>query len=234
MITAIASPSHLLSVADSAYPATGTPAYAILLSGDLIDGTVVPKPANDWFERFAGVPPQGAKIRFQSTGSLPAPLQANTDYYAIEISSVEFAVAGTLAGALAGPNGGGLIPINSAGSGTVSVIEQPLDADTPASVLIKKELAAGGGYVRIPVDDLGVATIVAGEARKPQKTVQLNNTGATDLAYRHVMIAFGASTGIGQVGGIAHFVLGTEAADQTILAGQTRIFQTTLKVVRLP
>ncbi|MEO5363961.1 MAG: phage tail protein [Magnetococcus sp. DMHC-8] len=70
--------------------------------------------------RLATAPPfrSGDGVRFKSTRSLPAPLQANVTYYAIVGPGETFGVADSIENALSG-NG---IPVTNAGTGIISVM----------------------------------------------------------------------------------------------------------------
>lgn len=59
----------------------------------------------------------GDRVRFESTGTLPAPLAEATDYYAIRVDDASFQVAISMSGAIAGTE----IALTDAGSGTHSV-----------------------------------------------------------------------------------------------------------------
>lgn len=59
----------------------------------------------------------GEKVRFTTTGGLPAPLAAGTDYYVIRVSATEIKVCTSLVNALAGT----VIDITTQGTGTHTV-----------------------------------------------------------------------------------------------------------------
>ena len=71
--------------------------------------------ASDTLDYSAGSMPMGnnAKFRIASTGTLPAPLAADTDYWARDRTGTSFKVAETL--------GGAAVNITTAGSGTITI-----------------------------------------------------------------------------------------------------------------
>jgi hypothetical protein len=52
--------------------------------------------------------------------------------------------------------------------------------------------------------------------------VTLNNTGATEITYRHLLVAYGAGSAIASTAGITGFDLITEGTDQITVASQVR------------
>jgi hypothetical protein len=230
MITAIASNSLLLQTADQVYPSSGTIGHVILLRDDLISAAVTPNTSIGYFN----VPPgsgflSGMRVRISSTGSLPAPFVLGDDYWVVDYGSNRIFLASDAQGTNA-------ISVSSAGSGTITITEQLLTAEDSLDVLLSKELASGGAYQRLPLAGLGAAAIVAAtdSADKPPKTVQIENTGATAIGYRHILVGIGANNIIGDPSGITGFLLATESAPQSILPGETRIIVVTLQAVRVP
>jgi hypothetical protein len=229
-ITAAASNSKLLDTADYAYPSSGTPAQLLILSGDTFTGPIAATNAADELTTTGNHNlVTGARVRTSTTATLPAPLTAGVDYFVIVTGATTFKLAATLADAQAST----AIDLTTDGTGTITATEQVPNYNDPIAVLVSKELPSGGPYARIPMDSLGAATITnAGKAAKPTKTVQLNNTGSTSITYRHYLVAFGASSTIGDASGITGFFLGSETANQTIPAGQARVISVTLEASR--
>jgi hypothetical protein len=229
MITAIASDSLLLQTADQVYPSSGGVGYVILLKDDLVSAAVTPNTSIGYFN----VPANsgfiaGMRVRISSTGNLPAPFVLGTDYWVVDYGSNRIFLASD-------PQGNNAISASSAGSGTITIAEQLLTAEDALPVLLSKELAGGGAYQRLLLTGLGAAAIVAttDSADKPPKTVQIENTGTTAIGYRHILIALGANSIIGDPSGITGFLLATESAAQSILPGETRIIVVTLQAIRV-
>lgn len=212
------STTELLRVAEAVYPAGSVIAQLILLrSGTAINLTVTTNALTDTMTTAAHGMVTGSRFRIDSSGTVPGGLAAGVDYYAIGLSTTQFKAAETLADALAAT----AINLTDGGTGNVVINEQFVNATDPIEVLIAKELASGGAYVRQAVTT-AAATFNGTEAVKPPVVLTLTNTDAVDMVYRQILVAYGASSAIGTVTGITGFDLITEAADQTTLPGQPR------------
>jgi hypothetical protein len=135
-------------------------------------------------------------VRF-SGGTLPTPLLANTDYYAIVSSTTVLSLATTLANA----NANTPIDLLDVGAGSLFLNEQVLNVNDQLSVLIKKEIAHASFPARLQISNLGAATIVGGIARKPDKILSISG-GATPLSYRYLLFmesALAATATLGNV-----------------------------------
>jgi hypothetical protein len=151
-------------------------------------------------------------------GTLPTPLLASTNYYAIVVSSTVIQLATTLANAQAAT----AIDLTDAGSGTLTLAEQALTAADPLSVLVNKEISHPSWTARALIENLGSATEVSGVAEKPVKTLSISNTGASALSYQHYLFiesTAGTTATLGNVPSGAGFILSTESSVQTIGVG---------------
>ena len=83
-------------------------------------GTFTANAATDEITFASGITGQYAKVRFTTTGTLPAGLSLATDYWLIEVSEGVCKVAASLANAIAGT----AAPISDAGSGTHTLTVQ--------------------------------------------------------------------------------------------------------------
>lgn len=217
-VAAISSKTELIREANAAFPATGTIGYLVLLSGDLIIGdTVTVNATTDTI--LTPTPHQlttGSRVRLFSTIDLPSPL-ANRDYWVITTGASTFQLAESLVDAQNGIE----IDLDDAGTGILTLAEQVLSVDDPIEVLINKELVAGA-YQRQEIEGLGGASIVGDRAEKAPKNFVILNTGATDLVYRHVLIAYGAGSTVGTTAGITGWHLASEPVDQITVPDQQR------------
>ncbi len=222
-MTAPASPYSLANICDLLYPPTGTIGHLILLSGDLI--SFQPTIANSVFHKPLHGLAAGSRVRVASTGNLPAPLAANTDYFVLYYSDDDFRLLTSLDSDGYNPP----IDITSPGDGVLTVYEQKLTFDNYADVLIRKELPEANGYSRLPIGDVGIASVVAGNGAKTV-TLTMTNTGTANIDFAHVLIAFGSDSQHGSTAGITTYFLKSEAATQSISPGQTRDFPINLRV----
>jgi hypothetical protein len=208
--------SELLRVADIVYPA-GAIGQCILLTGSTtLNLTITTDALTNTITGTAHGLVTGSRVRINSDGTVPGGVAAGVDYYAIALSANQFKVAETLADAVAGTE----INLTDGGTGTVTMNEQALLVTDAIEVLIAKELPSGA-YQRLPIT-VGVAAMDGLEAVKPPVVVTLNNTGTTEIIYRHVLIAYGAGGAIASTAGITGFDLITEGTDQTTVASQVR------------
>lgn len=93
----------------------------------------------------------GTRVRVSSTGSLPGGLSAATMYYVIDATTDTFKVSTS--------SGGSAVNITTAGSGTHSVVENPVDATSLRRLFEPNEAglsvtSSGNFFVKV---DLGVA-----------------------------------------------------------------------------
>ena len=225
----IATPSllTLTSIADLAYPPTGTIGYVILLKADLSSGLGVTADTSTGVFTTASAHKlvTGSRVRIASTSAIPSPLSATTDYYAIVTAATTFKLALSLANALSNT----AISLTDAGTGTLTLNEQSVTSADSIAVLVNKELAAGSGYSRLPITNAGVSTIVSGNAEKTV-TATFTNSGSTNIDYIAALVAIGIGSTIGSVAGITSYSLATETAAQSTSPGQTRAISVVLRI----
>jgi hypothetical protein len=139
----VASQSFMDNVSNWLYPPSGVSGYVALLDNILTTPTFT---ANATTDEITTATPQnwrtGSRIRITSTGTLPAPLVINTDYFIIESSpgtypASAYKLATTLANAIAGT----FINMTTAGTLVHTATEQALTASDPLSVLVGHELS---------------------------------------------------------------------------------------------
>ena len=108
-----------------------------------------------------------------------------------------------------------------AGSGTLTINEQPLGRTDPIAVLLSKEFASFPGYTaRFPITDAGPSAMVQGKAQKT-KLVIIANNGPTDISIGYYVVIRGGSATIGDpaMGG---YGLETLLSVLTVVVGETR------------
>ena len=220
MTISIPSTLTLTNFADLTYPSTGTIGRVILLRGTLALGLTLTVNAatNELTTATAHGLVTGSRVRVASTTTVPTPLSATTDYYAIVTSPTVIKLAATLTDALSAT----AIDLTDVGTGTVTLNEQDVTAADSIAVLVNKELPSTGGYSRLAIDNVGAATVVGTNGEKPAKTVVFTNSGTANIEYKHHLIAFGASSTIGSSSGVTAYFLATETAIQSTVPGQTR------------
>lgn len=160
----------------------------------------------------------GSRIRLVG-GTLPTPLLANVDYFAIVSSATVFTLATTLANATAGTP----IDIADTGAGALTFSEQSISLSDSFAVLINKEVSHPSWTTRSIIDALGAATDVGGVAEKALKTLNINNASPTiPLSYQHYLFLESPATAV--IGSIpaatTGFILSSEAIIQTIAVGE--------------
>lgn len=205
----------LLSNCDDAFPAAGDWGYMTLLKGNLTTGLgyTVNVGTNELTTATAHGLVTGSRIRFVG-GTLPTPLLANTDYYAIVSSTTIFIVSATL--------GGSAIDLIDAGAGALTLTEQVLTAADSLAVLVNKEISHPSWTGRTLINNLGAAVVASGAAEKPTKTLSVANNDATALSYQHYLFiesTAGSTANLGDVPVGAGFILSSESAIQTIGVG---------------
>ena len=197
-------------------PNTGTWGFMTLLKGDVNAGLAYTANAttNALTTATAHGLVTGSRIRLVG-GVLPTPTVANTDYFAIVSSPTVFTLAATQVAAVAGTP---VIDLTDAGSGSLTLTEQPLLFTDTLAVLVNKEIAHPSWTARALIDNLGASVDVAGVAEKVQKTLSVSNNSATTINYQHYLFIKG---GLGTIGSTTStgIILSTEATLQAILAG---------------
>lgn len=201
---------------DLANPNTGTWGFMTLLRGNVTAG--LSYTANATSDAITTATAHGlvtgSRIRFVG-GVLPTPLLASTDYFVIVSSPTVFTLAATQAAAVAGTP---IIDLIDAGSGALTLTEQPLLPTDLVTVLVNKEIAHPSWTTRALIENLGASIDVAGVAEKVQKTLSVINSSATALNYQHYLFLKGGVTTLGNTTS-AGIILSTEATTQAIAAG---------------
>jgi hypothetical protein len=219
MPTTTFSIASLISNCDDAFPSAGTWGYMTLLGGNLATGLAYTADSSTTQLTTATAHGlvTGSRIRLVG-GTLPTPLLANTDYFAIVSTSNVFKLALTLADAESSTS----IDLTDGGSGALTFAEQALVSTDSLAVLINKEVIHPSWATRALIDNLGAAANVAGIAEKPTKTLGVSNTSATVLSYQHYLFiesTAGSTANIGNIPVGAGFILSSEAGIQSISVG---------------
>lgn len=205
--------SLLHAIGNWLYPTTGTAVHVALLDNILSSATAI---ANISTDEITTATDQkwrtGSRIRFTTTGTLPAPLALLTDYFVIAPGTATmfpgpvFRLATTLANAIAE------IPINltSTGTGVHTATEQLLTENDPLSVLVAHEFDPHPGYqTRFTIGDLGNPLTATLESYKVGTFSYVNNS-ATSKTFKHLAVISGGYSSIGD--GTGNVILETPAS----------------------
>lgn len=224
MTTAITTQRTLKAFCDDVFTPTGTIGYATLLKPDLTSNLAVTvNPATDVLTTLTphGLT-TGSRVRVASGGTIPSPLIATQDIFAIVLSSTTFRVAVSLADALSAA----AINLIDTGSGSIVVNEQALTTIDPLAVLLAKEITHPAWTARSPIASVGEALIANGAAEKNPLTIIVTNTNATatTLTYGYVLLLFGDTMSgvIGSSMGITAELMTIETTPQSIARGDSR------------
>lgn len=231
--TATASQDTLKALCDTNFATTGTIGFLALLKADLATNLFTVNASTDILTTASahGLV-TGSRLRVAvSGGSLPTPLVANTDYYAIVLSSTTLRLATTLANATAGSPVA--IDLTDTGSGTLTLNEQVLTKDDPIAVLLNKEITHPAWTQRAAISNTGAAIIVGNNAQKTGQSVIITNNDTTALSWKHHLYLIGggvtnaiASTPTGNY----NIFLGTEATTLSVASGESKTIVSTIKV----
>ena len=216
------SDAELLYQCDLYNPSTGTIRYVAMLSSALQLGIGFTANAATNAIAFTTAQPfqTGARVHVSSTGTLPTPLVAGLDYFVIRLTSTTFTLAATVGVAIAAV-AGTEVDLMDAGSGVLTVNEQPLLRTDPIAVLLSKEFASAPGYTtRFPITDVGPSTIVLAKAQK-SKLIVISNSGSVDMAIGYYLLIRGGSNTIADTT-IAGYGLEILANPLTVVAGETK------------
>jgi hypothetical protein len=221
MTTATASERALKAFCDDVFTPTGTIGYVALLKPDLTANLSVAADAStDVLTATAHGLTTGSRFRVASSGTIPSPLLATQDYYAIVTGVNTIKAAATLADAIAST----AINLVDAGSGSIVLNEQSLTTADPLAVLLAKEIAHPVWTVRAPIAAIGAASIVSGAAEKNPIAITVTNTNATALTYGYVLLLFGdtMTNAIGSLTGITADLMTIESTAQSIAQGESK------------
>lgn len=212
------SDAELLYQCDFFFPSTGTIRHVALLNSDLRlnQAFTADAPTNTLTLAAAQYLQTGARVRVTATGTLPSPLTAAVDYFAIRISATTFKLAATLAAAIAGTE----INIIDGGSGTLNLNEQALLRTDPIAVLLSHEYASRPGYTsRFSIADVGAAAMVSGQAQKSAQFA-ISNQGMADMLIGYYLLIRGGTAAIGNLTG--GYGLETLANPMAIAVGEAK------------
>jgi hypothetical protein len=124
------------------------------------------------------------QVQFASTGTLPAPLVADTDYWLIPLTSTTFKVATSFANSLAGT----AINLTDPGTGTTTVQIQPNAGFVQPQIIA---LSLAGLTTALSTGNFGAA--YAGNlGRAPESASDARNSTASAIEYMPNMGAFGS------------------------------------------
>jgi hypothetical protein len=156
----------------------------------------------------------GSRVRFTTTGVLPTPLAANTDYFVRTTPlTTTVRVSDTISGSALSLSGG---------SGVHTMVEQQLSAEDAIAVLVNHEISHVN-YARSTVDlSSWSANIANNDGRSTEVVRTLSPVSPNgSLSYRHVLLIRNGSTILGDTTGDRH-ELDTEPLIQVVAEGSPK------------
>jgi hypothetical protein len=212
---------------DTDYPISGTFGYAALLDSTLHTALTYTVDFGTDILTTSAAHGLVTGTRVRSTATVAQPgispsgtLNGSTDYFVNVQSTTEVQLHLTLADAIASTS-----PINftDAGSGTLQLNEQALNAEDAIAVLINHELSHPD-YFRKELVGMGSAFAASSEARKNTSAWTLTVNGANpSMVFGYVLTIKSGLVTIGDTTGTIDF-LDTLSAAITIAAGDSKAY----------
>jgi hypothetical protein len=163
----------------------------------------------------------GTRVKFTTTGTLPAGLNTSTTYRVVQVSGATFKVALEANYSKTARTASGVVDITDTGSGTHSVTEQAFDEslDSDVDVYVRHEAATYQGSGRQSSSALPAATISGTTASIAQQTFVFTPTTGT-VTFRYCLFIKGGS---GTLGNTTGDVLGVrdEGTTKTLTTGSS-------------
>lgn len=180
---------------DAMIASTGTIGHLTLIDNVLLTGAVFTADASTDVLTFAVANKlvTGSRIRVNSTTTLPGGSLSNTDYYAIFVSTTQIKLATTLANALAGT----ALNITDSGSGTLTANEQALTVNDSLAAIVAHEIISAAISPRRAITNVGVSTIVNGDAQKTPWITAITNSTSDNIVFGYKLVVFGGTGAIG-------------------------------------
>ena len=209
---------------DSMIASTGTVGHLTLIDNILLAGAVFTADAPTDVLTFAVATTlvTGSRIRLVSTTTLPGGALSNTDYYVIYLTATTIKLATTLANAIAGT----ALNITDSGSGTLTANEQALIATDSLAAIVAHEVISAAISPRRPITNVGVSTIVNGDAQKTPWITAITNSTNANIVFGYKLVVFGGTGAIGD-SSVGTFMLQQEAL--TIASGAANSISITFR-----
>ena len=209
---------------DRMIPSTGTIGHLTLIDNVLLTGAVFTADASTDALTFsvANKLVTGSRIRVNSTVTLPGGSLSSTDYHAIFISTTQIKLATTLVNALAGT----ALNLTDSGSGTLTANEQALTVTDSLSAIAAHEIISAAISPRRAITNVGVSTIVNGDAQKTPWITAITNSTSDNIVFGYKLVVFGGTGAIGD-SSVNNFMLQQEAL--TIASGAANSISITFR-----
>lgn len=209
---------------DRMIASTGIVGHLTLIDNTLLTSAVFTADATTDVLTFAVATQMvtGSRIRLTSTTTLPGGALSNTDYHVIYLTATTIKLAATLANAIAGT----ALNITDAGSGTMTANEQALTTNDSLAAIVSHEIISAAISPRRAITDLGVSTIVNGDAQKTPWITAITNSTNANIVFGYKLVVFGGTGAIGD-SSVGTFMLQQEAL--TIASGAANSISITFR-----
>ena len=209
---------------DSMIASTGTIGHLTLIDNTLLSSAVFTADAPTDVLTFT-VATQlvtGSRIRLTSTTTLPGGTLSSTDYFVIYLTATTIKLATTLANAMAGT----ALNITDSGSGTLTANEQALTVNDSLAAIVSHEIISAAISPRRPITNVGVSTIVNGDAQKTPWITAITNSTNANIVFGYKLVVFGGTGAIGD-SSVGTFMLQQEVL--TIASGAANSISITFR-----
>ena len=197
------------------YKYSGAIIHGVLFNLNLYTATITATVATSLINSAAHGLVNGCRLRFSTTGTLPAPLVVNTDYFVIASAAGTYQLSTSL--------GGAAIALTTTGTGTITATEQTPGLNDPLAVWVRLEVAYGGSG-RQSISFASVSPIALGDGWSfPPQTFTFSPTTAS-ITYRVLGIVMDGVVTAGNSTGRLQFFKDF-GATFTIASGSNRDFQ---------
>lgn len=163
----------------------------------------------------------GIRVKFTTTGTLPAGLSTGITYRVVNVSGSTFKVAIEANYSKTARTATSAVDITDAGTGTHSVTEQAFDEtlDSDMDLFIRKEVSTYQGSGRQSSSALPAATISGTAASIAQQTFVFTPTTGT-ITFRYCLLIKGGSATLGNTTGEA-LGIRDEGSTKTLTTGSS-------------
>ena len=209
---------------DRMIPSTGTIGHLTLIDNVLLTSAAFTADASTDVLTFSVATKlvTGSRIRVNSTFTLPGGALSNTDYYVIRLSATTIRLAATLANSLAGT----ALNLTDSGAGVLTANEQALTVNDSLAAIVAHEIISAAISPRRAITDVGVSTIVNGDAQKTPWITSIVNSTNANIAFGYKLVVFGGTGAVGD-SSVNTFMLQQEAL--TIASGAANYVSITFR-----
>jgi len=179
-----------------AYKYAGVTIHGVLFDVNLYSATVTATVVGNLINSAAHGLVNGVRVRLASTGSLPSPLLANTNYFVVGSTTGNYQLASAL--------GGSAIALSTTGAGTITATEQSPGAADPLAVWVRHEVNYRGSARQvISFAAVNPVNLDTGWAFPPQ-IVRFSPTTAS-ITYRFYGVIMDGTATAGNTTGHLHY-----------------------------